>query len=152
MNIVTIPGKTLYGIKITTDNASEMNPQTAKIGTAWQQFDQAVDVDYQAGERVYGVYFNYESDENGRFDVLAGIERATGSTIDSVTIQPGRYLVFSGHTEVADDGSRIKTVIELWGQIWEYFSDSQAEHQRAFKTDFEFYKDPTIIDIYISIQ
>lgn len=57
--------KIIYGISTRTKNANEMNPQTVKIGTIWKKFDNIIDVDYKGGERVYGVYYNYESDTNG---------------------------------------------------------------------------------------
>ncbi|HFU75179.1 MAG TPA: AraC family transcriptional regulator, partial [Arcobacter sp.] len=74
MRVEEIEERTIYGITTRTKNLDEMNPQTAKIGSIWQKFDETVDVDYKGGERVYGVYYNYESDANGKFDVLAGYE------------------------------------------------------------------------------
>ncbi|HHS92957.1 MAG TPA: AraC family transcriptional regulator, partial [Campylobacterales bacterium] len=68
MRVEEIEERTIYGITTRTKNLDEMNPQTAKIGSIWQKFDETVDVDYKGGERVYGVYYNYESDANGKFD------------------------------------------------------------------------------------
>ena len=120
MDIVKIGEKIIYGILTRTTNANEMNPETAKIGKTWQEFDNKVTVDSQKGERVYGVYFNYESDANGEFDVLAGYEKSN-KNLDEITIQKGRYLVFHKILKETDNDARIQGVIETWGKIWEYF-------------------------------
>jgi len=150
MKIVSIEAKTVFGIKTRTTNKDEMNPETAKIGATWQKFDSRVDVDYKGGERVYGVYYNYESDANGAFDILAGYE-TPNSQLDRVEIQEGKYLLFSKTFEATDNKTRIAAVIETWGRVWEYFSDDNSEYKRAFTTDFEYYKNQHEIEIYISI-
>ena len=150
MKTVKLEEKTIYGVKTRTTNENEMNPQTAKIGAIWQKFDSSVSVDYQGGEKVYGVYSNYESDASGEFDVLAGYEKPSEG-LDSVKIEKGKYLVFSKEFEGSDDSSRIQAVIATWGEIWEYFLDESSEYKRAYKSDFEFYKSQNEIEIHISI-
>ena len=151
MRTVSIEEKVIYGISVRTTNANEMNPETAKIGKTWQKFDNEVVVDYQNGERVYGVYFNYESDANGEFDVLAGCEKCNNS-LDNVILQKGKYLIFEAKAKAKDDNARIQAVIETWGKVWQYFNNDKSEYKRAYKTDFEYYKNQTDIDIYISIN
>ncbi len=151
MKVVEIEKKTIHGVSVRTTNKNEMNPQTAKIGLVWQEFSQKVSVDYQGGEKVYGVYYNYESDANGEFDVLAGVENKS-EKLDSVTIKKGRYLVFHKEFEATDDNTRIQAITETWGKIWKYFSDENLEYKRAYLTDFEFYKNQHEIEIYISIR
>ncbi|MFW5442697.1 MAG: GyrI-like domain-containing protein [Methylococcaceae bacterium] len=150
MDIVEIDEKAIFGISIRTTNANEMNPETAKIGKIWQKFDSEVDVDYQGGERVYGVYYNYELDANGEFDVLAGCEKVSNS-LDEVVIQKGKYLVFNGKAKTPDDNARIQAVIETWSKVWEYFLNEGSEYKRAYKTDFEHYKNQSDVDIYVSV-
>jgi predicted transcriptional regulator YdeE len=150
MDIVKIGEKIIYGILTRTTNANEMNPETAKIGKTWQEFDNKVTVDSQKGERVYGVYFNYESDAKGEFDVLAGCEKEN-SSLDKVSIQEGNYLVFEAKAKTLDDNARIQAVMSTWGEVWEYFGDEDSEYKRAYKTDFEYYKNQSDIDICISI-
>lgn len=150
MNVEEIDEMQIFGISVRTTNANEMNPQTAKIGKTWQKFDREVLVDYKGGERVYGVYYNYESDANGEFSVLAGTEKAN-SALEKVTILKGRYLVFDAKALTADEHGRVQAVIETWGKVWGYFSSEGATHKRAYGTDFEHYKNQTDISIYISI-
>lgn len=146
MRIEEIKEKLIYGISTRTKNIDEMNPQTAKIGAIWQKFDNSVDIDYKGGERVYGVYYNYESDANSEFDVLAGCE-TYNEKLASVKIEKGKYLVY----EENNDNSRVQAVIETWGKIWEYLSNENSQYKRAYKTDFEYYKNQNEIEIYISI-
>jgi len=151
MRIEKIEDKLIYGISTRTKNINEMNPQTAKIGTIWQKFDSTVEVDYQNGQKVYGLYYNFESDANGEFDVLAGYDISNDS-LETIKIQKGKYLVFHKSFEQTDDSTRIQAVIETWGKVWEYFSNENSQYKRIYTTDFEYYKNQNEIEIYISIQ
>lgn len=151
MRVENIEEKLVYGISTRTKNADEMNPKTAKIGTIWQKFASTVKVDYQNGQRVYGVYYNYELDAMGEFDVLAGYE-TINDKLDCIKIQKGKYLVFNKSFEQTDDNTRIQAIIETWGKIWEYFSNENSQYKRDYKTDFEYYKNQNEIEIYISIE
>ncbi len=151
MRVEEIEEKLIYGISVRTKNSNEMNPETAKIGAIWQKFDSTVEVNYKDGERVYGVYYNFESDANGEFDVLAGYE-ILNSKLDTVKIQKGKYLVFNKIFEETDDNTRVQAIIETWGKIWEYFLNEDSQYKRIYKTDFEYYKGQNEIEIYISIS
>ena len=152
MEVVNIKDKVLYGLCVRTKNVDEMNPQTAKIGALWQKFASEVAIDYESGVSVYGVYFNYESDMNGSFDVLAGYDGAKDDKLEKVLIQGGKYLVFKEEAKEPTDGARVEAVIKTWGRVWEYFMDDKSEYKRAYTTDFEFYKDATNIEICIAIK
>ena len=151
MRVEEVEEKSIYGISTRTRNSNEMNPETAKIGAIWQKFDSIVEVNYKDGERVYGVYYDFESDANGEFNVLAGHE-TPNDKLDTIKIEKGKYLVFNKTFEETDDNTRIQAIIETWGKIWEYFSNESSQYKRAYKTDFEYYKNQNEIEIYISIQ
>jgi len=151
MRIEEIEEKIIYGISTRTKNTNEMNPKTAKIGKIWQKFDNTIEVNYKNGERVYGVYYNYESDANGEFDILAGYE-VSNDKLDKIIIPKGKYLVFNKTFEKTDDTTRIQAIIETWGKVWEYFEDENSNYKRIYKTDFEYYKNQNEIEIYISIK
>jgi predicted transcriptional regulator YdeE len=148
MNVVQIAARQIEGISIRTKNADEMNLATSKIGKLHQRFDENVTVNYKEGARVYGVYFDYESDLSGEFSVLAGADRVESSKekLETVTLPAGSYLVFQGRGEMP------KVVIETWAKIWSYFSDRDVPHKRAYTVDFEHYKSPDEVDIYIAIR
>jgi len=74
MELKTVSQQIINGLSTRTDNAAEMDPIRGKIPALWQTFDDCVPVDYQHGERVYGVYSDYESDHTGKFTVLAGFD------------------------------------------------------------------------------
>ena len=150
MKIEVVDETQIFGISVRTTNANEVTPETAKIGKTWHKFDREVSVNYQGGERVYGVYYNYESDANGEFTVLAGTKNPD-SSLKKVTILKGRYLLFEGKASTPDDKGRVQAVIETWGKVWAYFSSAKSAHKRSYQTDFEHYKNQTEINIYISI-
>jgi len=54
--------------------------------------------------------------------------------------------------EENNDTIRVQAIIETWGKIWEYFSDENSQYKRVYKTDFEYYKNQSEIEIYISIE
>jgi len=148
MNIVKVNEKTILGLTERTNNENEKNPATGKIGALVQRFDQNVIVNYKAGARVYSVYYDYESDVSGAYEVLVGADNIESSTIelDSVKIQAGNYLVFAGNGQVP------QVVFETWSKVWSYFSSDECQHTRAYTTDFEFYKSQHEIEIHIAIK
>lgn len=154
MEAVEIEQKLLYGIKERTKNSNEMNPKSSKIAPLWKKFDTKVDVDYINGQRVYGVYTNYESDFKGEFDVYAAYdgEDVESADLEQINIKAGRYLLFKEYALGTDESARVEAVLKAWGRVWEYFSEDNAQYKRAYNTDFEFYKDATTVELYISIK
>lgn len=140
----------VYGLQIRTNNKNEFNPKTAKIMGLWENFHSTTLVS-QLTEKdpfIYGIYSNYQSDENGEYSVTAGINSNNVSSNDQglkeVIIQPGHYLVFEARGELPG------AIIETWQYIWKYFSDSSSP-KRKFTADFEKYISDTEIDIYIAV-
>jgi len=149
MDVVQFEEKIIKGISTRTNNADEMNTDTAKIATLYNNFDEKVPVDYKNGACVYGVYFNYESDALGEFSVLAGADKLSTENLadlEDIILQSGKYMVFK------NTGEMPQAVIETWGEIWAYFSDQNLEYQRAYLTDFEFYKNQNEVEVYIGIK
>lgn len=148
MKVVQFSGKEIQGIHIRTNNADEMNPKTAKISLLYQHFDNVVSVDFKGGARIYGAYFDYESDASGEFSVLAGVDKVKSSTerLEKITLPSGKYAVFEGKGEMP------QCVIETWEKVWAYFSQDDVPYKRAYTTDFEFYKNQNEVHIYIAIQ
>lgn len=149
MELRFVSGKTINGLSIRTDNASEMDPVKGKIATLWQTFDDTVPVDYRNGERVYGVYSDYESDHTGKFTVHAcfdGESFPVSSNLEEVTIPKAKYLVFTHQGEMP------QIAIDAWTQVWNYFSNDEAEYLRLYSTDFEFYPNGNQIEVHIAVK
>ncbi len=148
MELRTVSQKTITGFTARTNNESEMGEQ-GKIPALWHFFDQNIPVDYQNGERVYGVYFDYESDHTGMFTVLAGFDGKSfpkDKEVKQVNILEGRYLVFS------KQGAMPQIAIDAWTQVWEYFAQSSVEYQRLYTTDFEYYPSADEIEVHIAVR
>ena len=148
MKIVNREALAIKGLSSRTNNADEMNPDTAKISSLYQRFDEQVVVNYKEGARVYGVYFDYESDHTGDFSVLAGADNIESASVEleSMTLPAGSYLVFAGR------GQMPKVVIHTWMKVLEYFSADDCPHERAYGVDYEFYKGPDEVDICIAVK
>ncbi len=44
-----------------------------------------------------------------------------------------------------------QTIIDVWSRIWGHFSSSD-EYERLYKTDFEVYKGPSEVEVYIGVK
>jgi predicted transcriptional regulator YdeE len=148
MEVRHVQEVSVSGYSTVTNNAAEMSPDKGKIPALWQKFDAEVPVDYRGGERVYGVYYDYESDHTGDFTVLAGFDGSVdkaNTKIETITVPAGKYLVFSC------TGDMPQIAIDAWTQVWQYFSQTSTEYQRLFTVDFEHYPNGNAIDVYIAI-
>lgn len=148
MKVVYIAEKNIEGLSVRTKNADEINPEKAKIAALHQQFDKICQVDYAKGYRVYGLYYDYESDATGEFSVLAGTDQIAHEKIESmksIQIPAGKYCLF----DVSGDVPQV--VIKAWAEIWIFF-EKNTDYQRNYVTDFEYYKSQTEVEVYIGIK
>jgi len=150
MKEIVLEEKSVYGMTTRTNLKDEMDPARAKIGPLWQKFDREVPVAYEKGERVYGLYYDYVDGMEGDFSVTAAYDGKVLPTLEEIHIEAGKYLLFEAEAARADDETRANTVLRLWGEVWAYFEKS-PQHVRAFKRDFDFYRDATHIEVYVSI-
>lgn len=132
MEVKQLASKSLTGLKVRTCNANEMNSGTAKIAELWQAFGEKYTAKLTKNSHIYGVYTNYESDVTGDFDVIACCDDLSIKVTNSVQCNTvtGRYLVFTGEGEMPD------AIIDLWGEIWQYFSSDDCAHTRTYTSDF----------------
>ncbi|MBE7214320.1 GyrI-like domain-containing protein [Shewanella benthica] len=142
----------LSGLAIRTSNRAEQDAKTQQIGPLWQQFMSRADVQSNMSSPIYGSYYDYESDHNGEFSVLAGwvagltLVAADYSALTGLTLAAGKYLRFSAIGEMP------AVVISLWGQVWHYFSDDNCQFERNYSTDYECYTSNDGVDIYIGVK
>lgn len=139
-NIEYIQKFTISGYSAKTRNKDELNPQSAKIPTLWQQLYAHKK---ENNEAIYGVYSDYESDASGFYTVTVGQRQENFD--HSMAILSGQYLVFK------NNGPMPQTVIHTWEEIWRYFSKKTA-YQRLFLTDYECYPQHEEVHIYIGIK
>ena len=158
-NIQQLSEIKLVGITERTSNAREMNPETAKIGSAMQKFFgnsmQEQILRRKNPGTVFAVYTNYESDEHGHYTYFLGEE-----VNDFENIQQGfETLTIPGQTYVkftSDPGKMPAVCINMWQNIWK-MKAADLGGKRAYIADFEVYDERSqnpehaILDIYISI-
>lgn len=137
----------ISGLGTRTNNANELAGENPKIPQLWEDYDQknilGATFDKVNNMSMYGVYNEYESDENGDFTVTIGVE--VSKPKKAIVIENQRYLVFEKKGELPE------IVLEVWAEIWEYFG-TEPEYERAFKIDFEKYSKENFVEIYISVK
>jgi predicted transcriptional regulator YdeE len=152
-HLVTLPAELVIGVDTVTTNAAEADPATARIPALWARFFGEGVLGRIPGKKEpavpVGAYTDYESDHRGRYRLLAGaaVEEATPvpDGLASARRLGGRYLVFAGEGEMPG------VVIETWKAVWDHFAEP-GEHVRAFTTDFEAYRGPRAVEIFIAIR
>lgn len=90
---------------------------------------------------LYAVYFNFESNHLGDYDLLIGTKTATME--DSISLVANKYMC------IPVEDNNIENVGKAWQAIW---SNPEIETKRAYLTDFEKYAQDGSITIYLSIQ
>ena len=58
----------------------------------------------------------------------------------------GKYVTFSASGEMP------QTLIDLWGEVWSYFSAENCLYERAYTTDFEYYKSAHEVEVSIAVR
>ncbi|HFG1933513.1 TPA: AraC family transcriptional regulator, partial [Vibrio cholerae] len=49
-------------------------------------------------------------------------------------------------------GEMPQVVIDLWNEVWNYFASEHCPHERAYTTDFEYYKSANSVEISIAVR
>ena len=157
---IELPEMKLVGITARTNNAAEMNPETAKIGKTLRKFfAENIPSKIQNRKnpgRILAVYTNYESDHTGDYTYFIGEEvmffENFSEGLEAITISAQLYAKFT-----SEAGTMPDVVINMWQQIWQMPSAALGG-ERAYIADFEVYdersKKPqnSVVDVYIGIK
>jgi len=157
-----LPEIKLVGIKTRTNNASELNPTTAKIEkTALNYFHNKLWVKTMHRKNpgtTYCVYTDYASDFTGDYTYFIGEEVTAFAPDDlpeelsQLTIPPQTYTKFT-----SDPGVIPEIVVNLWQKTWK-MSPEELGGNRNYQTDFEVYDERArnqqnaVFDLYIGIK
>ncbi|KAF0095257.1 MAG: transcription activator effector binding protein [Puniceicoccaceae bacterium 5H] len=140
---------TVVGRSVRTTHHQNDLSDFSPIGQLWSRY---LTSDFpsqiaRGGERIYGVYHEFESGQEGAYTVLAGMDNVSACDHEAtVCLEPGRYLVF------AQRGPKNEASIAAWRAAWEYFSQPDCPHRRRFATDFEQYLPDDTVELHISIE
>eukprot|EP01029_Cantina_marsupialis_P000287 TRINITY_DN10245_c0_g1_i2.p1 TRINITY_DN10245_c0_g1~~TRINITY_DN10245_c0_g1_i2.p1 ORF type:complete len:148 (-),score=32.01 TRINITY_DN10245_c0_g1_i2:177-620(-) len=147
MKIKYIDKLMVAGLAVTTNNKDEFNPETAKIGKLWEEYQDKniLGKTFNKANKssMYATYSDYTSDVDGDYTVTVSVEVTKPK--NAIVIKEQKYLVFSKEGELPE------VVIECWKDVWAYF-EKENEYERAYKVDFEKYSKEDSIEIYISIK
>jgi predicted transcriptional regulator YdeE len=148
--LVTLTPCTLTGISIRTSNSEQSQSLKKNIADLWQDFigqDLANKIPNKLPDSpIYGAYSAYETDVNGQYTATVAVSVTAASPgFDTIEVSGGRYLMFEAR------GAIPQSVIEAWGKIWSFFATS-TEWKRSYSVDFEVYRHPDVVEIYIAVE
>ena len=144
---IQLNSQDIIGVQTRTTNKNESVASTQKIAPLWDKFHHEIFPKLKENSTFYAVYYNYESDAQGAFNVLIGSNILEMSEKNStVNLLEGRYLIFpvKGEFPIA--------IIKAWNKIWAYFEDESIDERRSYETDFEKYISINEAEIYIGVN
>lgn len=110
------------------------------IGALWGQFFQT----YGGVKPIIAIYTNYQADNTGKYDFYIGT--VEDDAADDVTLMTSAGTYYAVDISV-DDPSQLQAEIGgAWGAIW-----ANSELKRTYVADFELYKSPTEVTIYVGV-
>lgn len=150
MEILDINNKDIIGMTTDTKYSIEKTGD-GKIPALWEEFSNIIDDELYKNRIIYAVYSNYSHElDDLKYKITIGFEDEQNiipqTFNEKITIKSGQYMKFSR------EGAMPNIVIELWQDIWDYFSSPNAGYERAFTTDFEEYISSNQVNIYVAIK
>jgi len=149
---VTVPAFLAAGTTAQIDPGAGTEAATAKIGQLWQAFykeTMATIPNKITPPKVLGIYNEYESDYRGKYRLSAACEVVSLKDVPQgmygIQVPSKKYLKFKAV------GEQPASIMKAWAEIWKYFSDA-SHPQRAYTVDFENYKSPELVEIFIAVK
>lgn len=135
------PEMHVIGISVRTSNATP-----GEIGSLWHRFYKekiAEHVPNALSQDVFSVYFDYESDATGAFQVLIGCavppEAAAPVGMEKLKIEASKYAIFDA------SGAQPEAIQQTWATIW------NSSLRRSFRTDFERHQPDGRVTVYVGV-
>ena len=124
----------IMGIQVHTTN---QDGQSAKdMGELWGRFyaeNIISQIQYPAGNEVYVIYTNYESDYRGKYTAIIGLKVKTTKNVPEGLV--GKEVKSGSYTKIKVRGLMPDAIMHTWKKIW----DADKELQRKYTADFEVY-------------
>lgn len=152
MSTVKQPGFHLAGIKHPGKTTNANGQSAIDCGNLWQEFGKGnyvAKVTEKAGDEVYAVYYDYDSDYTAPYAYFIGCRVNDASAVpegmEHLFIPEGEY------TKLTAQGKMPDCVAEKWHEIW------NSDIQRGYQFDFEVYDQRShdwtnaTVDVYLSI-
>ncbi len=140
--IATLEEFTVVGITVNEDHKAER-----ALKTLWNTFysENIINkIPQKLGDEIISLYTDYEKDHTRPYSVVLGHKVKSTAVIPdgmvSKTVPASKYAVF--HVE----GTIPQDIIKAWVWIWD------SNLQRTYTGDFEIYKNPQEVDIYVAIK
>lgn len=155
---IELKEKKVIGITVRTKNSLEMNGN-GSIPVLWGRFfseNLMEKILSKINHSILAIYSNYESDENGEYSFILGVEVSDITEVPegmiSFIIPASNYLVFTTPKGPIKEG-----VLNIWGYLWSEWKKSSTE-KRSYTVDFEVYDERGmdfqngIVDIFLAVK
>lgn len=146
----------IIGITIRTTNQAAFEQDT--IQKLWKDFftnDILSKIPNKIDDAIIALYYNYESDKNGAYDLLLG---ARVSSLDKIpTGLTAQYIPAQKTTVfITKQGPLSSIVLDLWKNIW--LQEDANKLERSYQFDYEIYDErchnpkKAIMSIHIGVK
>ncbi|MCG5219833.1 effector binding domain-containing protein [Streptosporangium soli] len=150
MNIVERSEVLVVGFAVRTSNAEELDPSRARLPILWGRAGAPgafAHVPGKAGESLYAVLTDYESDHHGSFTQVVGVAVHTAAALPEGMVAVRVPKVSAMKLEAR--GPMPQALVECWQQVWKH-TESGATPPRAFTTDLEIHH-PGGADLFVAV-
>ncbi len=143
----------IIGIAVRTTNAG--GKAGIDLKQLWGRFyaeDIPSKIPNRAGDDVYSIYTDYESDYRGGYTTIIGCRVTSLSNIPPG--MEGRFFAGGQYSKFTASGKMPDAIVTAWKNIW----DMDRELKRKYTADFEVYgpkcQDPLKpeVDIYLAVD
>jgi len=153
--LLNSPMDNLKIIGIATETTNQDGRSAQEIGRLWERFyaenimRRILD---RAGDEVYAIYTDYESDYTGKYTIIIGLK------VNSLNHVPmglvGREFEPIPFRQFTAKGPMPGAVVEAWKEIWK----NDKELNRSYQYDYEVYGaacqngENSVVDIFVGIK
>lgn len=142
---ITLDSFHIIGIEVRTKNE---NGQSQKdIGALWQKFysENVLDnIPNKVDDEILGLYTDYEKDFTKPYTMVIGCRVKNLENVPEGMV--GKTINQTDYVVIPVKGELPKAILQTWQEIW------KSDIPRAYKADFEIYKENSEVDIYLSIS
>lgn len=141
----------VVGHVVRTTNTAESAESTAMVPGLWSRVlgnEGLLAWADRVGDGLFGVYFDYESDQSGAYSLLVGVG---ADVIEDVPA--GLACVRVGDEKRAAfraEGQMQTAMVDAWGRVWS--SSAKGALSRTFTTDVEVHHPDGSADILIAVS
>ncbi len=151
MDIITLPGFKLIGLKLDKKTTNENGQSAIDCGNLWQKFEKSAiiqQISNKLSSEIYAVYYDYEGDHLQPYSYFIGYKVENNATVPFGLVE--LLIPSQNYFKFLAKGQMPECISNCWNLVW----DKPLE--RAYAYDFEIYDERSTdwndaeIDIMVS--